>query len=411
MKKWLTGILSVLILTASMVRPAHADGELVFSDVKSGWAKPSIENAVKKGYVTGYPDGTFKPDAQVTYAEFMKMMVTAMDLKVEKDDSNWYRPYLQVAAGEGIYRNDFKDDVWNKPIPRIDMARIAFRATREDTKAAETAFNKNRFMYEATAAGLINGYGNGQIKPDGKTTRAESISVIERVLSVRGGQKLKADKYAQSAAEVLWHRSNLLTVLPRIYGNPMGAPSANYWDGSQFMWTGDNGNYTCGTEKYLAIDLDDKNDPNLKLIPKDLQWRDEWTGKKRPIPRSGAYLLIAFNTFEIKKHYKTTYQYCEVGTAGLDISGSNYGYEHAQMDAVFAITSPSQKMNLSFDSYNLDKKTRDTLMKQKYVSGLIFPKGKTMKGSFYNEVTLVFSGPSNFGADPQYQFYNSIVKN
>lgn len=45
-----------------------------FSDVKSThWGASAITKAVSKGYVDGYTNGTFKPDASVTRAEFLKM--------------------------------------------------------------------------------------------------------------------------------------------------------------------------------------------------------------------------------------------------------------------------------------------------------------------------------------------------
>src|SRR5690606_19873926 len=44
-----------------------------FKDMKGHWAEKAVTNAVKAGYVSGYPDGTFKPNKEVTRAEFTKM--------------------------------------------------------------------------------------------------------------------------------------------------------------------------------------------------------------------------------------------------------------------------------------------------------------------------------------------------
>jgi len=45
-----------------------------YSDISNHWAKTYINTYAKSGYVNGYPDGTFKPDNQVTRAEFVKIV-------------------------------------------------------------------------------------------------------------------------------------------------------------------------------------------------------------------------------------------------------------------------------------------------------------------------------------------------
>ncbi|MBP8614293.1 MAG: S-layer homology domain-containing protein, partial [Firmicutes bacterium] len=50
-----------------------------FSDVPAThWASGYINVAEMKGVVNGYPDGTFKPEGAITYAEALKMILTAM---------------------------------------------------------------------------------------------------------------------------------------------------------------------------------------------------------------------------------------------------------------------------------------------------------------------------------------------
>ncbi|HHV15934.1 MAG TPA: S-layer homology domain-containing protein, partial [Gelria sp.] len=48
-----------------------ATGELSFTDSKaiSPWAKPGVAAAFKGGFISGYPDGTFKPQGNTTRAE------------------------------------------------------------------------------------------------------------------------------------------------------------------------------------------------------------------------------------------------------------------------------------------------------------------------------------------------------
>jgi len=54
-----------------------------FQDVSTDqWFYSSIEQAVNKGYVDGFPDGSFKPHKKVTHAEFLKLICAALKLPI-----------------------------------------------------------------------------------------------------------------------------------------------------------------------------------------------------------------------------------------------------------------------------------------------------------------------------------------
>ena len=53
------------------------------SDINNHWAKAKIERAVSLGFVSGYPDGTFKPDKSVTRAEFVAILLTSAKITAE----------------------------------------------------------------------------------------------------------------------------------------------------------------------------------------------------------------------------------------------------------------------------------------------------------------------------------------
>ena len=76
-----------------------------FNDINNHWAKDTIEKWKDKGIISGYPDGTFKPDSPVTRAELAKILTLAFDLQEKSalvyDDvkaENWYYPYLEYSA-------------------------------------------------------------------------------------------------------------------------------------------------------------------------------------------------------------------------------------------------------------------------------------------------------------------------
>lgn len=73
MKNLLKALLSVAVIAIG-VMPA-----LAFPDVsKDYWAASQINLLSEQGVIVGYPDGTFKPDANVTRAEFAAMAIRAL---------------------------------------------------------------------------------------------------------------------------------------------------------------------------------------------------------------------------------------------------------------------------------------------------------------------------------------------
>ncbi|MBJ6361104.1 S-layer homology domain-containing protein [Paenibacillus sp. GCM10012307] len=233
-----------------------------FSDTKGHWAEGAIKTAVAKGYVSGYTDGTFKPNAEVTRAEFLKMLVAALKLETVATSGNWYQPYIDAATKSGFYANDFKSDSWNKSIPRKEMSLLAVRAGITGYKKD---YDINRNLYEAAKAGVIQGVGNGEIAPDGVTTRASAVVVIERILDIKARKTLPSDKYATGAAEILWHKTNIMTMLPRYFSNSDEQFNSAYLSATYNKLA----DYTTDL---IVVDLNDKNDPNKKLITSDLRW-------------------------------------------------------------------------------------------------------------------------------------------
>ncbi|MBD7970287.1 S-layer homology domain-containing protein [Paenibacillus gallinarum] len=277
MKKHFTkiaGIALVAALTVSMIGNAAQVATAAttqFTDVKPNhWAYSAINKGVSKGYIEGYQNGTFKPNASVTRAEFVKMVVSAMKLETTPASGKWYVQYVNAASKAGLYASaDFSNNeaAWTKVMTRDEMARVASRAIGETTK------ENDKWMYLATKTGLIEGVGKGQIAPKGLTTRAQAVVLIERILSKNSGGYLEADKYAVGSAEIYWHGTNIFTVMPEMWVTPESDLKQNGKSSVEDMWnenlmtiTSKDKLYQGKLDALIAIDLADPNDPNLGLI-------------------------------------------------------------------------------------------------------------------------------------------------
>lgn len=169
----------------------------VLRDISGHWAESTIKQMVDRGVTRGYPDGTFKPDNNITRAEFAVLLVKAFKLgkkdgKIFADTANhWAKDDIATAASEGIVGG--YDVVRFGPddlITREQMASMIVRAkklpvTEESLSFADTgdisAWAKNA-LATATKYGLINGYPDNTVRPIGNATRAEAVTVIYNTL-------------------------------------------------------------------------------------------------------------------------------------------------------------------------------------------------------------------------------------
>ncbi|MBC8080099.1 MAG: S-layer homology domain-containing protein, partial [Gorillibacterium sp.] len=252
----------------------------IFKDIDKHWARQAIENAVEKKFVSGYADGTFLPNKSGTRAEFTSMLVQALGLEVEEKQANdkWYVPCVTAANQAGITAADEFKGNWNANMTRQEMARMASRAI------GEVNTDPKKWMYLVTKAGIMSGYGGGELGVDKTTTRAESVVVIERTLQVKAGAKLKADKYAVQAAEIYWHKTNIYTVMPDFFNTEY---KDGIWDVKKMELKTPDGKFYGIIDEVIAIDLADPNDPNLSKVPhyKELKWDN----LKRPITGISIY--------------------------------------------------------------------------------------------------------------------------
>ena len=99
-----------LVFIASKFDKLAPTEKKILSDISGHWAEESINSANAKGWVTGYPDGTFKPDQYITRAELVTLVNKVLDRDVKKDDilqdgkqfpdllgTEWYYEAMQEA--------------------------------------------------------------------------------------------------------------------------------------------------------------------------------------------------------------------------------------------------------------------------------------------------------------------------
>lgn len=173
-----------------------------FIDMESAaWAKDAVYTLFKKGIVSGRTENTFEPNANITRAEFIKLLVGSGDgLKqgteqifsdVNKD--SWYYDYVNTAYFEG-YATGYEDGSFapSDNITRQDMAVLIYRYLGSPETVLDLAqFSDSEEIsdYAKTAVSylygknVINGMGDGTFSPKDRATRAEAAQMIYKVIS------------------------------------------------------------------------------------------------------------------------------------------------------------------------------------------------------------------------------------
>jgi len=176
-----------------------------FTDVSPDhWAYDSIEKMVKNNVLAGYQDGTFKPEGNITRAEFATVLVktlaienanTAIEFK-DVEGFHWAESFIDLANPflTGYVLNGeyyFKPD---EPALREDAAVALVRAKGlinnnvdisildEFTDKDEISENLKKYIAIAVESGLMNGYPNGTFNPQGHLTRAEVAALFSNLI-------------------------------------------------------------------------------------------------------------------------------------------------------------------------------------------------------------------------------------
>ncbi|WP_240421928.1 S-layer homology domain-containing protein [Paenibacillus periandrae] len=208
-------ISSTILITCLLATTAAAEPTAKFQDINGHWAQVNITKAAYKGYVDGYPEGTFKPEAAVSRAEFIKMLVAATNQEILVVNGEWYQSYINASTQSGIHRyDDFTNDI-NGEISRMEIIRLIVRATNTELQKTTVSLDDKALVYTATKKGLIQGLSGGSLGLDESTTRAQAVSVIERVLKLNDNELLPIDKSAVQMAEIAMTGTNFMTVLNR----------------------------------------------------------------------------------------------------------------------------------------------------------------------------------------------------
>ena len=204
-----------------------------YSDVnQSAWYASYVNKISELNAFSGYEDGTFRPDNQITQEEFIKTVVCLICGELNESNaptvkntwnskwSSWAIPYLDKAFELGlITEQDKMFKLVGIPCNRGEMAKVITRAVeylKEDSVADTSTYitklkDYNRmkeeykpYVLQAYAKGILSGYDDGTFRDDGLLTRAEASSVLVRLIDKN--ERVNSDEtlYDYFGRKVTW---------------------------------------------------------------------------------------------------------------------------------------------------------------------------------------------------------------
>lgn len=127
-----------------------------FADIQNHWAKPFIQGLIDKGVISGFTDGTFKPDEKMTRAQYAALLVKAFNPSAKRD---------------GINFTDVADDFWAKNV-----------------------------IQEAYRGEFLSGFPDNSFKPNDNVQRAQVIVSLVNGLGLSASDGTVLSTYSDRAA-------------------------------------------------------------------------------------------------------------------------------------------------------------------------------------------------------------------
>ncbi|WP_270642013.1 IdeS/Mac family cysteine endopeptidase [Paraclostridium sordellii] len=217
-------LISSLSLISILMTPIYAHANPNLNDIYGHWAKKEINQFISSGYVNGYEDGTFRPDSSITRAEFVKLVNKYFgfnnkeDIKFSDINTNdWYYKDICIASKAG-YINGYEDKTFkpNKTITREEVSKILISIRNKQDNVYDKLNkypDKNKvsnwakpYVEGAIEQGYLKGNDLGLLNPTNNITRAESVTILSRVVK----EKPAIKKEVKNEAPVITAKEHLI---------------------------------------------------------------------------------------------------------------------------------------------------------------------------------------------------------
>lgn len=190
-----TFLLIAVMMVSGLPISGHFASAQAGSDIAGHWAEPTLKEWISSGDISGYEDGSFRPDANITRAEWMHIVNGLFGFRTGRDvhfsdvpENAWFKQDIELALEAG-YISGYSDGTIkpNQPISRQEAAVMlshlgqlpAYSSAVKNFKDPIPAWSQGS-VGAVIAAGWMNGYPDQTFGPKQYLSRAEAVIILER---------------------------------------------------------------------------------------------------------------------------------------------------------------------------------------------------------------------------------------
>lgn len=294
------GLLLAIIFILSMGTMTGSAGaeRIQFTDVpENHWAIKSIDWGIERGAISGYGDGSFKPNQSVTEAEFLRMLLSTYKRQATDTKSkHWAGKYYDYARTMHWTLAGLSDaSAMDKPISRGNTAIILNNALGIDPSSVQAAIEKlyelelskgktektvvgfqaNMFLTRAEAIAFIRNFADryDQIKAVTPMIR-ETSAEVKNKLTVRGitnavHKTTESKNYAMTTSNITVISKETETIVPNakaIYVNRMDDPEGNTNAKTRLLYIIVDENPGSRTVRFELSNVNGSKNDSLQLV-------------------------------------------------------------------------------------------------------------------------------------------------
>ena len=194
-----TAFLDRALIYGETIKVEAKDKDKEVSKIDYKVTRNEVEQVKAISYIKGYPDGTFKPQDNVTRAEAAQMFATLLNggtnfgtssmTKFSDANDDWYSKAINYVVAKNLisgYPNGtFKP---NESITRAEFAQmISGYVKNEKNSSSDFQDVKDHWAKDAIdklyGNKNVSGYPDGSFKPNAKITRAEAVTILNSVFN------------------------------------------------------------------------------------------------------------------------------------------------------------------------------------------------------------------------------------
>ena len=334
----------------------------IFSDTQtSDWYYPHMKMLVENGGIDGYEDNTFRPNNQITNAEFIKIIIGLVDTGSIVYDAHWAEGYIQKARGLGIIEADeLPENEYDEPIRRQRMAKFAARTMEKVLKETPTADTQEYiskikdwsdvcesckpYVAEVYSKGVICGMPDGTFSGGSYTTRAEATTMLVRMIDSSYRVEMYGDVAFNKNTDVM--SDGKMTVQKSKEFMDITLESLKFYkENGKYYVSGTFPELPQGFENWLTIDIE-RNDGQAVI-----SFTNGFTMiEEQKIPKDGSFT----KEIGIPSTDKINFIHIKLGVTAADNKVSNsksvyYNILSNKTDEISCIETDGENKTISYD--------------------------------------------------------------